>query len=119
MFKLKIRIEGLPRMANGSYGSWHRNASEKRKWKAKVARELAGLAPARPYTRLRAVFTRCSSVEPDDDGLSHGFKPVRDALVKFGFVVDDKRRNLEAVYEWRHAPQGQGHIEVEIEGLEP
>lgn len=104
-------------MANGSYGNWKRAASEKRKWKALVARELAGLAPPVPFNRLRATFTRHSSVEPDDDGLIHGFKPVRDALVKFGFVVDDKRKNLEAHYAWEKAPQGQGHITVEIESI--
>jgi hypothetical protein len=118
-FHLKIRIDGLPRMANGSYGSWQRNAAEKKKWKMLMARELAGLAPQVPFTRMRATFTRCSSVEPDDDGLTHGFKPVRDALVRLGFVIDDKRTNLEAVYRWEKVPQGQGHIQVEIEGLEP
>lgn len=116
--KFSIRIDGLPRMANGSYGGWQRNAAEKKKWKTKAARELTGLAPGVPFERIRVTFTRCSSVEPDFDGLVHGFKPVRDALVKFGFVVDDKNRNLEATYLWMHAPQGQGHIKLDIESVE-
>lgn len=116
--KLTVTIAGLPRMANGGHGSWQQSAAERKKWKAKVARELAGMAPTRPFTKIRVTFIRLSSVEPDYDGLVHGFKPVRDALVKFGFVVDDKNKNLEAVYSWEKADQGKGHIRIEMEGLE-
>lgn len=118
MFNLSIRIDGLPRMANGSYGHWTRQAAEKKKWKAKVARELAGLAPPQPFEKIRVRFIRCSSSEPDFDGLVHGFKPIRDALVQFGFVADDKNRNMEAIYDWEFSPRGQGSIRIEIQGLE-
>ena len=118
-FRLRFIIKGLPRMANGGHGSWQRTAGERKKWKSKVARELAGLAPDRPFTKIRAVFIRRSFVEPDYDGLVHGFKAIRDALVRYAFVVNDRTSNIEAVYRWEKAPQGGGHIEVEITGLEP
>lgn len=116
-FRLSFRIDGLPKMANGSHGHWAAAAGERKRWKMLAAQQLVGRAPPLPFQRVRATFTRHSSNEPDDDGLAHGFKPIRDALVKFGFVVDDKRANLEAIYRWEHAPRGQGHVTVEVEEL--
>jgi hypothetical protein len=111
---IAVTIQGLPRMANGGHGSWQRGARERREWKVRVARELIGLAPAVPLDRLYVRFTRCSSVEPDYDGLVHGFKPVRDALVRYGFVVDDRNQNVVAEYLWKRTPLRKGHIRVEM-----
>jgi Holliday junction resolvase RusA-like endonuclease len=82
-----------------------------------VGEFLMGMTPKRPLDRVRVVFTRFSSVEPDDDGLVHGFKPIRDALVQWGVVVDDKRKNLAAEYRWEKAPPKHGKVRVEIEEL--
>lgn len=117
MFKLTFEIHALPKMANGSHGGWQAAAAQRKKWKLLTAQQLMGRAPTVPFQRLRAVFIRCSSMEPDDDGLVHGFKPIRDALVQFGFVVDDKRKNLDAIYRWEKAPAKQGKIRVEIEEI--
>jgi hypothetical protein len=115
VYKAAFEIPGLPKMANGSHGGWQREYGERRKWHKWVGHCLMGNVPPRPLYKIRATFVRCSSVEPDDDGLIHGFKPVRDALVKWGVVVDDKRRNIEATYLWEHAPRGKGKIRVELE----
>lgn len=116
--KISIIIKDLPPMANGGHGSIMASAASRKEWKMKAARELIGLQPDRPYQKIKVTFTRCSSVEPDDDGNAHGFKPIRDALVKFGFVVDDKKKNMEAIYQWEHSPRGKGFVKVEIEGIE-
>ena len=116
---LHIHIDGLPKMANGGHGHWRTDHTAKKKWKTLVARELVGLAPPKPWPWVRVVFTRHSSVEPDYDGLVHGFKPLRDALVKYGFVVDDKNMNMEAVYKWEKAPRGLGHVTLDISPERP
>lgn len=106
-------------MANGSQGSsWRSGAAQKAKWKTAVARELVGLAPNRPFELAHVLFVRGSSKEPDDDNLSIGFKPLRDALVKYGFVVDDKPKNLKATYRWEHASPKKGFVRIEFEGIE-
>ena len=116
--KIHIEIRGLPKMANGGHGSWQRAHGSRKKWKTLVARELVGLAPRKPFEFCRVLFTRHSSVEPDYDGLVHGFKPLRDALVTYGFVVDDKNSNMKAEYVWAHAPAKNGYVSIDFEGIE-
>lgn len=117
--KLSITIKGLPKMGtNGGVGGWRSDAAIKRKWKMAVAKELVGLAPLKPFHKVKATFTRCSAVEPDDDNLRIGFKPLRDALVKFGFVIDDKRENMDAHYFWEKVPNNKGCVRIEVEGIE-
>lgn len=108
----RIKIAGLPAMANHAASSWQARAKATKKWKTKVARELVGLAPNKPWNWLRCEFIRHSSVEPDYDGLVHGFKPLRDALVKYGFVKDDAPKYFEAVYKWEKAPMRKGFVEI-------
>lgn len=108
----RIKIYGLPRMANKIPKTWQARAALTRKWKTAVARELVGLAPKKPWSWLRVEFIRHSSVEPDFDGLVHGFKPLRDALVKYGFVKDDAPKFFEAVYKWEKAPARKGFVEI-------
>ena len=114
-YRLRFKIAGLPKMANGGHGSWQRDAAEKKKWKLLVAKELVGRSPGTPFDCIVVKFIRHSATEPDFDGLVHGFKSIRDALVKFGLVVDDKNKNMRAEYLWKFAPRGKGHIEVEVE----
>lgn len=116
--KFFLILPGLPKMANGSQGSsWRSGAAQKAKWKIAVARELVGLAPSQPFDEANVTFIRGSSVEPDDDNLSIGFKPLRDALVKYGFVVDDKPKNLKAKYKWEKSPVRKGFVRIEFEGI--
>lgn len=106
-------------MANGSHGHWAVVAAQRKKWQKLVGQCLMGRVPRSPFDRIKVTFTRCSSSEPDYDGLVHGFKPIRDALVLFGVATDDKNKNMEAVYQWELAPRGRGKVRVEIEELPP
>lgn len=117
MYTFSFDIPGLPKMANGGHGNWRADHGQKKKWKQWVGECLMGRFPPKPLARARVTFTRFSSSEPDDDGLAHGFKPVRDALVIYGIIQDDKRKNLEAVYRWERAKPKAGFIRVEIEEL--
>lgn len=114
---LAFRIVGLPPMANASGRSRNFWAikGQSDKWKAMVARELRHHElPRIPLTRAFARFTRYSAKEPDYDGLVHGFKPVCDALVKYGVLQDDKPSILTPAYRWEHVPVRSGFIEVVV-----
>lgn len=119
MYEHSFEIHELPKMSNGSHGSWMQEHRRRKKWHRMVGQWLMGRTPPRPIQRARVVFTRCSSVEPDYDGLVHGFKPIRDALVKWGVLEDDRPRNLEGVYLWEKALRKQGKVRVEIRELIP
>ena len=112
-------IPGLPKMANGGHGHWRTNHAERVKWKSWTRKCLIGHTPASPLQKIKVIFTRHSTTEPDFDGLVHGFKPIRDALVEGGIVVDDKQRNMDAVYHWLPAKRGSGHVSVVIVEVVP
>jgi Holliday junction resolvase RusA-like endonuclease len=116
-YRLSFEIHELPKMANGSYGSWQADYHRKLRWRRLVGKCIQGMTPKEPLARARGVFTRFSSVEPDDDGLVHGFKPIRDALTFYGVILDDKRKVLEAEYRWEKASPGKGRIKVEVEEI--
>jgi Holliday junction resolvase RusA-like endonuclease len=111
---IDLEVKGLPPMANGSHGSWQVKNALRKYWKTQVGLMLLGKTPKVPHKKVKVVFTRYSSVEPDYDGLVHGFKPVRDALVQYGVVEDDKSSNMQAEYKWIRAGRRDGKIRVEI-----
>lgn len=113
-----VEIPGLPKMANGGHGHWKKAHFEKKKWKEWMGLALLGKLPKKPYARIRCIFTRHSASEPDYDGLVHGFKACRDALVIYGLVEDDKTRNIEAEYRWMKAKPKSGKITIEIFPIE-
>ena len=113
--KLVITLPGLPKMANGGHGHWRKDWAEKKLWQDLMALQLKKHAPPAPFKKIKVKFIRFSSSEPDYDGLVHGFKPIRDSLKRLGFVIDDKTRNIEALYLWDKAPPKKGYIQLEIE----
>ena len=113
-YELLIELKGLPPMANGSHGSWQRTWAIKKAWKQRVGYLLMDKAPQYPYKKIKVRFTRYSSVEPDYDGLVHGFKAVKDALVEYGFAQNDKISNMESEYRWIKAKAKEGKITIEI-----
>lgn len=113
--KIIITIPGLPPMANGSHGNPFAKNRERQKWQRTAILLLKSHAPKKPYDRIKVIFTRFSSNEPDYDGLVHGFKPIVDAFKKTGFIKDDKMRHLESIYLYDKAPPKKGYIQLEIE----
>jgi hypothetical protein len=108
---------------------WKHNPKT-RAWKYRRHKEdvaaLLGmrLAPLRnrkgykPETRkMRVVFTRFSAGELDDDNLRGGFKPLRDALVELGVLVDDTSRWLQAEYQQVKTKPGDRRTRIEIEAV--
>lgn len=109
-----VELYLLPKMANGGHGSWHADHAQKKAIKRAMGTALLGKLPAKPWPQARAVFTRYSSVEPDDDGLVHGFKAVRDSLKLYGVILDDHPRCLTSTYRWERVPPKRGKIRVEV-----
>lgn len=116
--EIKLELPGLPPMANGSYGHWKKQWQIKKAWKRRIGQMLLDLVPSMPYKKVRVILTRHSSSEPDFDGLVHGFKPIVDALVEYGIVVDDSGKHMEREYRWEKAVAKQGKIRVEVFPIE-
>lgn len=116
-YRLEFEIPGLPKMANGTHGHWRTRYHAERKWQSMTLIAIAGKRPLAPLEKVRCEFVRFSSSEPDFDGLVHGFKPIRDALVRGGIVINDKPSNMEAKYRWEKAAQKQGKIRVTVEAV--
>jgi hypothetical protein len=112
---IKFELNILPKMANGSHGNWRAEAGRKAKLKEMVGEVLLGQIPKTPFPKAFATFTRCSSCQPDYDGLVHGFKTVRDALKKFGVITDDHPDVFDAKYLWEKAKPKCGGIKVSCE----
>jgi Holliday junction resolvase RusA-like endonuclease len=120
VYTLEFELPGLPKMANGGHGHWRADHAAKMAWRERVGLVLLSMKarmPVAPLKLARVTFTRFSSVEPDDDGLTHGFKPIRDALKFYGIIEDDKRKNLVAEYRWEKAKPKQGKVRIKVESL--
>lgn len=122
-YRLSFTLPGLPRMQNpsGRPMHWTILKKEKDQWHwavglvVKAAKQGAGRLPLK---RARVTITRCSSVEPDYDGLVSGGKRILDALVKCGVLENDKMSNIGApTYLWEKAPRNNGQVKVLIEEI--
>ena len=116
--KIQFEIKGLPRGPNGGHGHWRADHAKKMLWRKWVGMALMGQIPPTPFARAKAIFTRCSSSEPDTDNLCISFKPVQDALKFYGVIKDDKPSCLNASWKWEKAKPGAGRIRVTVEGIE-
>lgn len=124
---LELELQGLPKIfSNGSHGHWRGRHSEAKKWKRLVysAAEMfvitdknaKGESVRLPMSKANLTLTRCSSVEPDFDGLVISFKNVIDGLVEAGVIAGDKVSNIgQPKYEWIKAKPKMGKIKVRVE----
>lgn len=114
-YKLSFTLPGLPKiMSNGSHGNWRTAAGIKRKWKDLSIIHCRRHLPPQPLKKAEAVFTRFSSVEPDNDNLAISFKSIRDGLVEAGVIEDDRPSVLTATYQWVKASPKAGQVSVEL-----
>jgi hypothetical protein len=119
-FTLYLRIEGLPKMvANGSHGSWKSKHFAKKKWKDLVKERviLGRLAPDAPLTKAKLTLVRHSSMPPDFDGLTMSFKPIVDALVESGVLIDDNMEVVIPEYKWEKVGPRKGYVEITVSAV--
>ena len=99
------------------HSRWKRYAAKKT-WEGAVAAAVLtelGRWPAAPLARARVEITRCSTTEPDYDGLVAGGKFLLDGLVRAGVLEDDNPRVVgQPVYRWERAKRGAGCVRVVV-----
>lgn len=114
-YVLEFELPGLPRTLNDR-GHWRVRHAENQKWLKLVAFATSGKRPPVPLERARLTLTRMSSREPDFDNRVSGFKPIVDALVRCGVLVDDKMSNIGSPeFLWEKAKPKHGGVRVRIE----
>lgn len=117
-YSLEFQIGGLPRMHNASGKSKHHFVlhAEAKRWKRDVALAVGNRKPPMPLTRYTLTLVRFSSVEPDFDGATIGFKYVVDSLVDCGVLANDKISNSgQWNVAWVKSSPRNGRISVRVE----
>ena len=122
-YLLEFELPGLPalQVAGSGGGHWRKRHADARRWKDAVRAVVLGdhYVPDKPLERVRMRCERYSTREPDWDNLVASFKPIRDALVEIGVMVDDKPSVLIACeHRWGKAKRGEGRIRVRVEAAE-
>jgi hypothetical protein len=95
---------------------WATKLKERNSWNNVVMFWALKLGiPPSPLVKAKLTLTRCSSIEPDFDGLVSSFKFVIDSLITNAIIVNDRRANIGIPeYVWEKAPQKKGKIKVRV-----
>lgn len=99
-----IEIFDLPKLPNQIRMShWRVKQAETRKWwdlvHLKTYKLMQGID--QPMNQVEIQYERYSSREPDYDNLVASFKPVTDALIKVGLILDDNPKVVvKSSYRW-------------------
>src|SRR6185437_3610824 len=113
-YTLAFELLGLPKVPNELLGAhWRVRAGHAKRWERAVWAKCWHLKPNTPLIKASLVLTRCSARSPDFDNLALSFKPVVDALVKCGVIVDDTPAVIgQPTYKHERARPGRGLIRV-------
>lgn len=115
----EFTVEDLPKMTNAfNRQHWTHKYKENIKWKRLISDQcqkasISGLG----LNSAVLTFTRHSTKAPDYDGLVSCFKPITDALVKCGVLVDDNMSIIGVpTFKWEYRAREQGGmITIRIE----
>lgn len=120
-YSVEFELKGLPKLTNQlSRGVWQKRMGHTNLWKRKVWAAVWHLKPPEPLAHAALTLIRCSSREPDFDGLVSGFKPVIDGLVEAGILANDKSSNIgQPKYEWVKTSPKLGKIKIKVEEVLP
>lgn len=110
---------GLPKTTNaGNRAHWAVKAKEARTWRLNTALAWKAVAGTVCFKTAELTLIRCSSSEPDFDGLVSTFKHVIDGLVDAGAFPSDKMSVIgQPKYQWEKTKRGEGCIRVKVEGF--
>lgn len=114
---IQFEIMGLPKTINAA-GRWHwaLKSKEANYWKKMVFLSVCSQRPIEPLKKAKLTLTRCSSSEPDFDGLVSSFKHVLDGLKEARIILDDKPSNIGSpTYLWEKVSPKAGRIKVKVE----
>ena len=95
MYQITLNIETLPKSLNKAFGAgrWGRSKQNKM-FDLMIASMLRGSLPAKPLQKAHISLTRHFYRTLDYDGLVGSLKPVVDALVTAGLLIDDNWKVL-------------------------
>lgn len=89
-YNLKISVEKLPTSLNITLRShFFKVNKEKQEWNKLIAYHCSNKKPIDPLQRCQISVTRYSIRLMDYDGLVGSLKPVIDALIYCGIIIDD------------------------------
>ena len=89
-YKLFLQLDRLPKSLNKALRTHHfKNHKANKSWDLIIAVEIGGKTPARRLSKASITIVRHSHRMLDYDGLVGSLKPVVDALVSAGVLVDD------------------------------
>jgi Holliday junction resolvase RusA-like endonuclease len=115
---MTFEIKELPPTPNKLLGAhWSKRSKSATKWRDIVywhTRIAKKSFQALPLDFAQVTMTRHSSSEPDFDGLVGSFKPILDALVSCGILLNDTMKHVEGIYRWKKCAPKQGKITVEV-----
>ena len=120
-YKLSIEVQGLPKTVNAlGRAHWAVKMKHNKGWEEAVFTEaLSKGLPVEPLKKAMVILTRCSSNEPDFDGLVSGMKIILDSLVRCGVLEDDNPKVIgHPTYVWEKCKKGEGKIKIEVIGAE-
>ena len=119
-FETTLTIQGLPKTPNElRFRKWYITTTHDKKWKRKISESILfseKQKPEKPLEKVKIYFERHSSKQPDFDNLVGSFKPILDALVENGIIIDDAMKHMEVQnYKWIKCCPKKGHIVIRIE----
>lgn len=116
-YTLDFEINDLPLPTNQQMSMhWTKKGAYVKHWHRMVSLLVGSKKPTKPLPKAVLTLTRFSSSEPDFDGLVSSFKPVIDALIVCGVLVNDKPSNIgQSKYLWEKAKPKQGKIKIKVE----
>lgn len=117
LYKLYIRVEGLPKTPNQLLRKhWAIISKERIYWHNAVNIAIGSGRPKYPLGRAKLRFIRNSSREPDFDGLVGCTKFLMDSLVNCGVIQDDRPSIIGSPsFEWAKCKKGAGYMEIFVE----
>jgi hypothetical protein len=119
-YRLEFSLPGLPKTTNAKrgFGHWAQYYRESKKWKRVLLPYLTSKKPPEPLQKAKLTLSRCSSQQPDFDGLVSSFKHIIDALVEAKILIDDRMDVVgQPNYLWFQVPRDKGYIRVVVEEL--
>lgn len=117
LYRLELKLRGLPSGQATSGRNPFAIAKERKAWHRAVYFQVRPKLPPVPLDLVRATFTRHSAVEIDPTNNLWSFKPIEDALVESGVLLDDGPQNYvggKPDIAWEHAPRGHGFVTITV-----
>lgn len=90
-YQIKIELNALPKSLNKKLrGHWTKNHRENCHWDTMIYSLVRYKLPPTPLNKAKIKIVRHFWAKMDFDGLVGSLKPVVDALVTAGVLIDDK-----------------------------